>query len=49
MNIKHIVAVICLGIGGTTALILDKVEIAAFCFGAIASWGLVNGAKAATK
>ena len=49
MNLKHCISVLMLGIGGSIALYMNKNEIAAFCFGAIASWGLVNGAREATK
>jgi len=45
MNIKHALAVVMLGIGGSIALYMEQNEIAAFCFGAIASWGLVNGVQ----
>lgn len=49
MKLKHCLSVVMLGIGGSIALYLEDSVIAAFCFTAIATWGLVNGARASTK
>lgn len=49
MRLKHCLAVIMLGIGGIVALYKDQLQIASFCFGAIASWGLVNGIQEAKR
>lgn len=49
MNMKHCISVLMLGIGGSIALYLGDSVIAAFCFTAIATWGLVNGAREAIK
>jgi hypothetical protein len=45
MKLKQIVTVVCLTIGGCYAMHLGQNEIAGVCFGAIASWGLINGVK----
>lgn len=44
---KHIIAIISLTVGGIAALHYGKSELAGVCFGAVASWGLINGAKEA--
>lgn len=49
MKLKHIVAIIALTIGGVASLYWEQSELAGVCFGAIASWGLINGARAASK
>ena len=49
MRLKHCLSVLMLGIGGSIALYLGDNVIAAFCFTAIATWGLVNGAKEINK
>jgi hypothetical protein len=46
---KHCISVIMLGIGGFVALHYDQPELAGVCFGAIASWGLINGARTVNK
>lgn len=43
MKLKHVVAIIGLTIGGIASLHYGQTELAGVCFGAIASWGLVNG------
>lgn len=49
MKLKHCLSVVMLGVGGSLALYLGDNVIAAFCFTAIATWGLVNGVKETTK
>jgi len=49
MKLKHCLSVVMLGIGGSIALYLKENVIAAFCFTAIATWGLVNGVQNAKK
>jgi len=49
MKVKHITAIIGLIIGGIASLHYGHPELAGVCFGAVASWGLVNGAREATK
>jgi len=43
LKLKHIVAIISLAVGGCVSLHYGEKELAGVCFGAIASWGLVNG------
>ena len=49
MKVKHIVSIICLTVGGLAALYYDEIALAGACFGAIASWGLVNGVRNAKE
>jgi len=49
MMLKHIVSIIALAVGGIACLYYDETELAGVCFGAIASWGLVNGKRAIVK
>lgn len=49
MKLKHCLSVLMLGVGGSLALYLGDNVIAAFCFTAIATWGLVNGVNNAKK
>ena len=49
MKLKHCIAIIGLTIGGCVAMYFDYRELAGVCFGAIASWGLINGVQKATE
>lgn len=49
MKLKPIVTIICLTVGGISAMVLGENTIAATCFGAIAAWGFINGAREAIK
>ena len=49
MKWKHITSIIGLTIGGIASLHYGHPELAGVCFGAIASWGLINGARASIK
>lgn len=49
MKLKHITAIIGLIIGGIASLHYGHPELAGVCFGAVASWGLVNGVQNAKK
>lgn len=49
MKVKHIVSIISLCIGGLASLHYNRPELAGVCFGAIASWGLVNGVRNAQE
>lgn len=49
MKVKHITAIIALVIGGIACLHYGETTLASVCFTAIATWGLVNGAREATK
>lgn len=49
MNVKHCLSVIGLIIGGIASLHYDHPELAGVCFGAVASWGLINGTRKASQ
>ena len=49
MNVKHCLSVIGLIIGGIASLHYGHPELAGVCFGAVASWGLINGTREAVK
>lgn len=48
-NWKHVISVIALTISGIVSLYYGEKELAGVCFGAIASWGLVNGTREIIK
>ena len=49
MKWKHITAIMSLTISGIAAMHYGHPELAGVCFGAVASWGLINGAREVTK
>jgi len=49
MNFKPLISIIALTVGGIASLWYGETELAGVCFGAIASWGLINGVKTATS
>jgi len=49
INVKHCISVVALAILGGLALHYDQIELAGVAVGAIASWGLVNGARTINK
>ena len=49
MKVKQCISVVALLIGGIASLYYKQNELAGVCFGAIASWGLINGVNGVRK